>query len=318
MIWDQNMASNDIFEGKLIEDVEKLRAQFPQTKELYREVCSMMFFRYGIQPTANKLYQLVRKGTMSTPAQAVSNFWIELREKSRVAIAHPGLPENVRDVAGNAFSVIWNAALEAANQNLGSLKAEMDQIRTKYEKEASEAAIIIKKSHENTSQLAEEIRGLKNELLEANKKILVDTQVLANQNKTLLELKNDKEKLEADLKNSHKEFSHEVNKMHESLRLSDERYRKLEAKTLIELDRERQRAVKIEGDLKQTIKAASKAQSSFITQTAKSQKLINELRENIGLLKGQLKSRNKKNAVLKGNVTRSPNSKSDLPSERNL
>jgi len=106
--------------------------------------------------------------------------------------------------------------------------------------------------------------------------------------------------------------------MHESLRLSDERYRKLEAKTLIELDRERQRAVKIEGDLKQTIKAASKAQSSFITQTTKSQKLINELRENIGLLKGQLKSRQKKNVVLKGNVTRASNSKSDLPSERNL
>ncbi|MBF4991868.1 DNA-binding protein [Methylophilus sp. QUAN] len=312
------MASIDIFEGKLIEDVEKLRAQFPQTKELYREVCSLLFFRYGIQPTANKLYQLIRKGTMATPAQAVSNFWIELREKSRVAIEHPGLPENVRDVAGNAFSVIWNAALDAANQNLESVKAEMDQLRIKCEKEASEAAIIVKKSLENTNQLAEEIRGLKNELLEANKKILVDTQILANQNKSLLELKNDNEKLEADLKNSQQEFSHEVNKMHASLRLSDERYRKLEAKTLMELDRERQRAAKIEGDLKLNIKAASKAQSSFIAQTAKSQKLINALRENIGLLKGQLKSHQKKNAVSKDNVTRSPNSKADVQSERNL
>lgn len=121
-------------------------------------------FRCGIQPTANKLYQLVRKDTMSTLAQAVSNFWIELRVKSRMAIEHPGLPENVRDVAG--------------------------------------AAIILKKSHENTNQLAEEIRGLKNELLEANKKILVDTQILANQNKTILELKKDKAKLEVYLKTS--------------------------------------------------------------------------------------------------------------------
>jgi DNA repair exonuclease SbcCD ATPase subunit len=296
------MAINDVFEGKLIDDVEKLRSQFPKTKELYREVCSVMFFRYGIQPTANKLYQLVRKGTMSTPAQAVSNFWIELREKSRVAIEHPGLPDNVREVAGNAFSVIWNAALEAANQNLGSVKGEMDQLRARYEKEASEAAILLKKSHENTNQLEEEIRALKNELLEANKKILVDTEILANQNKTLLELKNDKSKLEVNLKNSQKDFSHEVNKMYESLKLSDERYRKLEAKTLIELDRERQHSASIEADLKQTIKAASKAQSSFNAQTAKSQKLINELRENIGLLKGQLKSQQKQNTRSKANV----------------
>jgi len=296
------MASNDVFERNLIDDVEKLRSQFPQTKELYREVCSLMFFRYGIQPTANKLYQLVRKGTMSTPAQAVSNFWIELRDKSRVAIEHPGLPENVREVAGNAFSVIWNAALEAANQNLDSVKGEMDQLRARYEKEASEAAIVLKKSHENTNQLAEEIRALKNELLEANKKILVDTEILANQNKTLLELKNDKSKLEVELKNSKKEFSNEVNKMHESLKLSDERYRKLEAKTLIELDRERQRSAKIEADLKQTIKAASKAHSTYNTQTIKSQKLINELRENIGLLKGQLKFHQKKNAMSKAIV----------------
>lgn len=288
------MASNDVFERRLIDDVEKLRSQFPQTKELYREVCSLMFFRYGIQPTANKLYQLVRKGTMSTPAQAVSNFWNELREKSRVAIEHPGLPENVRDVAGNAFSVIWNAALEAANQNLGSVKAEMDQLRTKYEKEVSEAAIIIKKSHENTNQLAEEIRGLKNELLEANKKILVDTEILANQNKTLLELKNDKEKLEADLKNSQKEFSNEVNKMHESLKISDDRFRKLEAKTLLDIDRERQKALKTEFELKQILKASAKAQSIHNVQLAKNQKVINQLRESVGLLKGQLKATQRK------------------------
>lgn len=126
------------------------------------------------------------------------------------------------------------------------------------------------------------------------------------------------QELEGDLKNLQKVFSHEINKMHESLKLSDERYRKLEAKTLMELDRERQRAAKIEGDLKLNIKAASKAQSSFIAQTAKSQKLINALRENIGLLKGQLKSHQKKNAVSKDNVTRSPNSKADVQSERNL
>ncbi len=36
---------------------------------LYREVCGLLFFRYGVTPTANKLYSLVRKGSMGTPAE---------------------------------------------------------------------------------------------------------------------------------------------------------------------------------------------------------------------------------------------------------
>lgn len=300
---DENMASNDISEGKLIEDVEILRAQFPQTKDLYREVCGLMFFRYGIQPTANRLYQLVRKGTMSTPAQAVSNFWAELRNKSRVSIEHPGLPENVRDVAGNAFSVIWNAALEAANQNLEAFKTELNHLKTKYEKDLIDVTTRLNLATQNNNQLLSELQVIKNELLEANKKILIDTQISANQNKSLLELKNEKDKLEADLKNSQKQYSNEVSKMHDTLRLSDERFRKLEAKTLMDVDRERQRSTKIESELKQAIKASTKAESLHNFQLVKYQKQINGLRENIGLLKGELKVTKKKSLAINKKIS---------------
>ncbi|MFD2272575.1 DNA-binding protein [Undibacterium arcticum] len=60
---------------QLIADIDRLREQFPQTQDLYREVCVAMFFRYGMTPTANKLYQLVRKGSMSAPAEALNRFW---------------------------------------------------------------------------------------------------------------------------------------------------------------------------------------------------------------------------------------------------
>ena len=47
-------------ETRLQADIEALRPRFPDTQDLYREVCAILFFRYGITPTANKLYQLVR------------------------------------------------------------------------------------------------------------------------------------------------------------------------------------------------------------------------------------------------------------------
>lgn len=49
-----------------------------------REVCALIFFRYGITPTGNKLYQLVRKGRMRASAKALATFWSDLHEKSRV------------------------------------------------------------------------------------------------------------------------------------------------------------------------------------------------------------------------------------------
>ena len=86
----------DATEKQLITDIERLREEFTQTQDLYREVCALLFFRYGLTPTANKLYQLVRKGSMTAPADALNKFWEDLREKSRVRI-EPGTGVGVSD-----------------------------------------------------------------------------------------------------------------------------------------------------------------------------------------------------------------------------
>ncbi|WP_196303791.1 DNA-binding protein, partial [Ralstonia solanacearum] len=50
-------------------------------------------------PTANKLYSLVRKGSMSTPTDVLNRFWQDLRDKTRVKINHPELPDAMKQVA---------------------------------------------------------------------------------------------------------------------------------------------------------------------------------------------------------------------------
>jgi|GEM_PF-4858465 len=62
----------------------------------------------------------------------------------------------------------------------------------------------------------------------------------------------------------------------------------------MDFDRERQQSAKIAIELKQSIKSGLKAQTAFNAKLAKNQKSINELGENVGLLKGQLKVTNKK------------------------
>ncbi|KVZ16053.1 hypothetical protein [Burkholderia stagnalis] len=44
-------------ETRLAAEIERLKADFPKTRALCREACALLFFRFGITPTANRLYQ---------------------------------------------------------------------------------------------------------------------------------------------------------------------------------------------------------------------------------------------------------------------
>jgi len=123
-------------DARLAAEIERLKAQFPKTRELYREVCALLFFRFGITPTANRLYQLVHRGSMGTPTAVLSEFWAELREKSRVRIEHPDLPVEVRDAAGELVATLWSRATAAANAALDGLRTDVQA----QQREAQESA----------------------------------------------------------------------------------------------------------------------------------------------------------------------------------
>jgi hypothetical protein len=106
-----------------------LKAEFPKTRELYREVCALLFFRHGITPTANRLYQLVKRGSMGTPTAVLGEFWTELREKSRIRIDHPDLPADLGAAAGELVATLWTRATASAGTALDALRAEVEAQR---------------------------------------------------------------------------------------------------------------------------------------------------------------------------------------------
>lgn len=121
---------------RIAADIEALRPRCGSTRELYREACALLFFRYGITPTANRLYQYVRKGSMSTPAQVLSAFWDELRERTRVRIDQPELPEDLREAAGGLVLRLWGRAQRAAAEDLAARAAEVERLLAQMRTEA--------------------------------------------------------------------------------------------------------------------------------------------------------------------------------------
>jgi hypothetical protein len=135
---------------QIAREIEALRARFPQTRELYREVCALLFFRYGLTPTANRLYQYVRKGSMATPAQVLARFWSDLRERSRLRIDHPGLPPELGQAAGELVLQLWDRAQAAATRT--------------YEAQAAEARAAVRAAEARTQAADDEVAAISDRL----------------------------------------------------------------------------------------------------------------------------------------------------------
>jgi chromosome segregation ATPase len=105
-------------------EINRLKEKTTDTPDLYREVCALLFFRYGVTPTANKLYQLVRRGSMSAPSEALRRFWENLREKSRIRIDHPDLPPELAGAAAELIATLWHRAQAQADSGYAAARQE--------------------------------------------------------------------------------------------------------------------------------------------------------------------------------------------------
>lgn len=103
-------------ESELYVAVEKLRSEHSNTLDLYKAVAALLFFQYDSTPTTNRMYQLVRKGSMSAPAEALRLFWQELRDRSQVRMEEADIPLGLKQTAGTLFAQMWEESLQHAKQ----------------------------------------------------------------------------------------------------------------------------------------------------------------------------------------------------------
>lgn len=146
-------------------EVDALKSRVGETRALYREVCALLFFRFGITPTVSKLYQYVRRGSMNVPSEELRNFWVALRERSRVDLQHPGLPDSLKDSAAEAIATLWRQAIEAARAELAAerLQLQLEAETARAAREASDQALAVMEA--TAEQLRSDIARLQREKL---------------------------------------------------------------------------------------------------------------------------------------------------------
>ena len=233
-------------ETEIQTEVEALKARFSDTKTLYREVCALLFFRYDITPTANKLYQYVRRGSMSAPSEALANFWEGLRSKSRVDIDHANLPDALKAVAAEAIAEIWSQANVAARVELATLRDEVSA-------ELAAAKHELKTSQELQASLLQTVEQLREQLKTAAAGAEIVRTELESERRAhaataarIPELQRQVEALQSQSRLQQEGFSADLAKSREAVEQVQHRADAAERKSMLEIDQERQAKLKAE------------------------------------------------------------------------
>lgn len=275
-------------EQQLQIDIEKLRGEFTETQDLYREVCVLLFFRYGITPTANKLYQYVRRGSMSAPAEALNKFWLELRDKSRIRIERNDIPETISLAAGDFVATLWNEAQKAAQAGFTDLIENATAEILKFKLESQLARQDATKLQVQLDESNLELKKAKKLTSEADYLLQVNTTALVHQEKSLTELKIERDIFQQLLIDTKLSFSKDLEGVNLSLYKAEERYVALEKKSLLEVDRARQQIKSLEKEMLTLRQTGKKEQSSYINELDKKMNVIAVLNNKVGMLNGKL------------------------------
>jgi chromosome segregation ATPase len=285
-------------EIRLAAEIDRLKADFPKTRELYREVCALLFFRFGITPTANRLYQLVKRGSMGTPTAVLGEFWTELREKSRVRIEHPDLPADLRDVAGELIATLWTRATVSAEAELGALRVEVEAQRTEAGQHVAAARGELERAETALEQRTAALLAAQVEVRELEKAQAEGHAARQALETEIARMKHEAMARDRELEKVREAFSQDLEKVRGTAERAEERLRATEKRALLEIDRERGAAAKLQKELDETTKRADRREADHRRAVEALQAQLGDARHQAGVLQGRLDAVQATNATL--------------------
>lgn len=273
---------------RLQTEIDDLRAKFSDTQLLYREVCTLLFFRHGITPTANKLYQLVRKGSMSAPSEALSRFWEDLRQKSRVRIEHPDLPVELRDAAGEAIGALWQRAQSFAQETLAAARGEAQASALAAQAAAEAAGAEAEGLRQALAEVREQLQAREAALRSAEQDLARERGETAALQRQVEDAGQQRRELQEAMQATQQRFAHELEQQRARAAAAQEQHTADMRRVLLDVDRERTAAAKAQKELEQARRAAAEQAEMHRAALSASQQERAQLGQRLGEVEGAL------------------------------
>lgn len=281
------MEQNQPNEGQILADVAQLRDRFSHTQTLYKEVAALLFFRYGVTPTANKLYQLVRKGSMSAPAQALQTFWEDLRDKSRVRLDVADMPEELQALTGDLLGRIWQEAMGHSKQQMLHYQTQADERVAQAQAQTLEAQQALEVEQDALKNAQAHIEKLKEELQAASQVQAALKQDLLHAKQRQNELETEKQLVQQELRRQGEQFTQDLERLQKAIELTEERAQANERRALLEIDKERYIQTRLRQQIEEAEQANKTQRQAHEQELNKQQDQMQKLRQELGQEQGE-------------------------------
>lgn len=128
------------------------------TRALVQSTALTLFHEFGEIPSANRVRDLIGRGSLSTVVDELRVFWTALRESIRTTSASPGIPDAFVAAHANALPALWRAALSAASA----------QVRSESKPYQDALIDTLNKTQEQRDNMRQRAQQVEQALLQAN------------------------------------------------------------------------------------------------------------------------------------------------------
>lgn len=280
--------SNADKDKRIREDVRRLALQHKDSRSLTLEVCRLLFYRYGEVPNANRVYNLTRKGSLTTITEQVAAFWLGIRGQTHVRIPCPGLAEEAADKLGSFLSgLIQDIEVRLQGQLDAHRDAARDEVRT-ARLAADQATVELQAAK---LQARQDKQMWETELHAAGEREAELLGQLAAERATAAHLKAEAEtwtartaEAQSQLRHAQEMFTREIASLRDALALSESRAAGAEQRALERIEEERGEQRKLAARLAQAEKHAESQATKAEAMTGQILALTSEA----ATLKGKL------------------------------
>ena len=115
-------------EAEIAAEVTKMKAAFTPRALMVQRVAEIMFDAWGKKPSANKVYEHIRQGSISDINNDLKQFWDGLRRRKAGGREVEGIPSNLSAESGELIKSMWVTALLHATKTFDAEKLRLKQV----------------------------------------------------------------------------------------------------------------------------------------------------------------------------------------------
>ncbi|MBN3809957.1 DNA-binding protein [Paraburkholderia sp. Ac-20347] len=282
---------------EIAREVERIKSELNDTREIYRQVCRLLFLRFGITPTANGLYQLVRKGTMGTPGAVLREFWQEIQARARIRIDRADLRPELVEFAADMVGKLWEHAVADADADLELERAQIRADRAQAQTEVLEAREEVLRRQAEIARLESQLGEVRAEVRTLDSRLAVALEVRKTLEQDVSALRGEIRARDDALDRARTDFAAELAASREQARLAATRYEDAARRALLEIDRARTAAATVQRAFDDFRAHSAQTEASLRAEVERVLQDVSHQRHRVGVLEGELASRARNEAV---------------------